>query len=103
MTKEHKEVICKIIKGVLQYNTVEIEFEKASTGVASKHIGTLRHDVIKEHIAHKEESANKREDKSANTDSISFFSLTSKGWRSFRWDNLLGFSVIPPETTDKPK
>jgi len=102
MTPEHKRVLCGIIKHELRHNVAKVKFLKASTGEVSEHVGTLMSDEIKEYIGDQsplayDENAPKKKTTEPSEESVSFFSITAIGWRSFRWDNLINFHPMTEE------
>lgn len=77
------------LKGVLQTGIVEVNFVKKD-GTQRKLLCTLMPSELPAQTD-LEEAVQK---KTPNPDVLAVWDIENKGWRSFRYDSILGFSVL---------
>jgi hypothetical protein len=80
------------LKGVLQTGIVEVNFVKKD-GTQRKLLCTLMPSELPAQTD-LEEAVQK---KTPNPDVLAVWDIENKGWRSFRYDSILGFSVLSLE------
>jgi hypothetical protein len=80
------------LKGVLQTGIIEVNFVKKD-GTQRKLLCTLMPSELPAQTD-LEEAVQK---KTPNPDVLAVWDIENKGWRSFRYDSILGFSVLSLE------